>query len=78
VLILSRFTGAAREMPEALLVNPYATDAFADTLNAALTMPPDEQQRRIDRLRAQLTEHNVFRWAGLLLTDTFRLAESAR
>ena len=78
VLILSRFTGAAREMPEALLVNPYATDAFADTLNAALTMPPDEQQRRMDRLRAQLTEHNVFRWAGLLLTDTFRLAESTR
>ena len=39
VLILSPFTGAAREMPEALLVNPYATDAFADALNAALTMP---------------------------------------
>ncbi len=37
VLILSPFTGAAREMPEALLVNPYATDAFADALNTALT-----------------------------------------
>ena len=51
VLILSPFTGAAREMPEALLVNPYATDAFADALNAALTMPPEEQQRRMQRLR---------------------------
>jgi trehalose 6-phosphate synthase len=78
VLILSPFTGAAREMPEALLVNPYATDAFADALHAALTMPVEEQQRRMQRLRAQVTEYNVFRWAGLLLTETFRLAESTR
>ena len=78
VLILSPFTGAAREMPDALLVNPYATDAFADALNAALTMPVEEQQRRMQRLRAQVAEHNVFRWAGLLLTETFRLAESAK
>jgi trehalose 6-phosphate synthase len=76
VLILSPFTGAAREMPEALLVNPYATDAFADALNAALTMSPDEQQRRMQRLRSQVAEHNIFRWAGLLLTETFRLAEN--
>ncbi|HKY22471.1 MAG TPA: trehalose-6-phosphate synthase [Vicinamibacterales bacterium] len=78
VLILSPFTGAAREMPDALLVNPYATDAFADALNAALTMPADEQQRRMQRMRAQVAEHNIFRWAGLLLTETFRLAESAK
>jgi trehalose 6-phosphate synthase len=76
VLILSPFTGAAREMPEALLVNPYATDTFADALNTALTMSPEEQQRRMQRLRAQVAEHNIFRWAGLLLTETFRLAES--
>jgi trehalose 6-phosphate synthase len=78
VLILSPFTGAAREMPEALLVNPYATDAFADALHAALTMPPDEQQRRMQRLRTQVAEHNVFRWAGLLLTETHRLSESTQ
>jgi trehalose 6-phosphate synthase len=76
VLILSPFTGAAREMPEALLVNPFATDQFADALNAALTMPADEQKRRMQRLRAQVAEHNVFRWAGQLLTETFRLAEA--
>jgi trehalose 6-phosphate synthase len=78
VLILSPFTGAAREMPEALLVNPYATDAFADILNAALTMPAEEQQRRMQRLRTQVAEHNIFRWAGLLLTETVRVAESTR
>jgi trehalose 6-phosphate synthase len=77
VLILSPFTGAAREMPEALLVNPYATDAFAEALNTALTMPRAEQQRRMQRLRAQVAEHNIFRWAGLLLTETCRLAESS-
>jgi trehalose 6-phosphate synthase len=77
VLILSPFTGAAREMPDALLVNPYATDAFADALNVALTMSPEEQQRRMQRLRAHVTEHNIFRWAGSLLTETCRLVESA-
>jgi trehalose 6-phosphate synthase len=78
VLILSQFTGAAREMPDAVLVNPYATDAFADALNDALTMPIEEQQRRMQRLRAQVAEHNIFRWAGLLLTETFHLAESTK
>ena len=76
VLILSPFTGAAREMPEALLVNPYATDAFADALNAALTMPVEEQQRRMQRLRTQVADHNIFRWAGQILTETFRLADA--
>jgi trehalose 6-phosphate synthase len=75
VLILSPFTGAAREMPEALLVNPYATDAFADALNTALTMSAEEQRRRMQRLRRQVAEHNIFRWAGLLLTETVRLAD---
>jgi trehalose 6-phosphate synthase len=76
VLILSPFTGAAREMPEALLVNPYATDQFADALNTALTMSAEERKRRMQRLRAQVADHNIYRWAGLLLTETFRLAES--
>jgi trehalose 6-phosphate synthase len=58
------------------LVNPYATDAFADALHQALIMPSDEQQRRMQRLRTHVAEHNIFRWAGLLLTETFRLAES--
>jgi trehalose 6-phosphate synthase len=75
VLMLSLFTGAAREMPEAVLMNPYATDAFADALNTALTMPEEEQQRRMHRLRTQVAEHNIFRWAGHLLTETFRLAD---
>ena len=50
--------------------------AFADALNAALTMPLEEQQRRMQRLRNQVAEHNIFRWAGLLLTETFRLTDA--
>ncbi len=75
VLILSPFTGAARELHDAILVNPYAIDAFADALHMALTMDPAEQERRMRRLRAHIAEHNIFRWAGLLLSETCRLAE---
>jgi trehalose 6-phosphate synthase len=39
-------------------------------------MPLEEQQRRMQRLRTQVAEHNIFRWAGLLLTETFRLADA--
>ncbi len=55
VLILSQFTGAARELTDALQINPYATDEFADALYAALTMPPEEQQHRMARMRQQIS-----------------------
>jgi trehalose 6-phosphate synthase len=63
---------------DALLVNPYATDAFAETLHTMLTMTGEEQPRRMQHLRAQVAEHNIYRWAGLLPSETFRLAESTR
>lgn len=66
-LILSRFTGAARELTHALLVNPFATDEMANAIAQALEMPVEEQQRRMQKLRTAVMEHNVFRWAGKLL-----------
>ncbi len=75
VLVLSRFTGAAREMSDALLINPFATEEFADTLHLALSMAPEEQERRMQRLREQVSAGNVYRWAGTLLTEASRLAE---
>jgi trehalose 6-phosphate synthase len=78
VLVLSRFTGAAREMTEAVQINPYATDEFADALHEALTMPEEEQVRRMHRLRAQVAESNIYQWAGRLLSEAFRLAEVVR
>jgi trehalose 6-phosphate synthase len=72
VLILSQFTGAAREMAEALIVNPYDIEQCAGALRAALAMPPSEQRTRMRSLRAQAQEFNVYRWAGRMLLDAAR------
>jgi trehalose 6-phosphate synthase len=69
VLILSQFTGAARELPEAIIVNPYDTDQCAQALQAALTMPAAEQRARMRLMRGLIQEFNVYRWAGRMLLD---------
>jgi alpha,alpha-trehalose-phosphate synthase [UDP-forming] len=73
VLILSRFAGAAREMREALIVNPYHVEETADALDRALTMPEAEQRERMASLRTGVQEFNVYRWAGRMLADAARL-----
>jgi trehalose 6-phosphate synthase len=73
VLVLSRFAGAAREMPEALVVNPYHVEETADALHQALTMPAAEQRERMGALRSTVQEFNVYRWAGRMLADAARL-----
>ncbi len=72
VLVLSRFAGAARELSEALIVNPYHVEETADALQRALTMAPAEQRERMASLRATVREHNVYRWAGRMLYDAGR------
>ena len=69
VLILSQFTGAARELPEALVVNPYDADQCAAALHLALTMGENEQRDRMRLMRGLVAEFNVFRWAGRMLLD---------
>ena len=69
VLLLSQFAGAAHELFAALMVNPYDVDHVADTIANALTMPPDDQARRMRSLRAQVADNSVYRWAGRLLLD---------
>jgi trehalose 6-phosphate synthase len=76
VLVLSRFTGAAQELGEALLINPYAVDEFAAALHTALVMPAEEQERRMRYLRQQVGDHNIYRWAGMLLSEAGKLAAS--
>jgi len=75
VLVLSKFTGAARELTDALLINPYSIDEFALALRSALTMPAAEQERRMRRLRAQVADNNIYRWAGMLLSEAGKLVE---
>jgi trehalose 6-phosphate synthase len=72
VLILSGFAGAAREMTEALIVNPYHVEECADALQRALTMPEPEQRERMASLRMTVREFNVYRWAGRMLADAGR------
>jgi trehalose 6-phosphate synthase len=77
VLVLSEFTGAARELTDAVLVNPFDVDRLAAGLRAALTMPPAEQQRRMHRMRAQVADNNIYRWAGMLLSEAAKLVDAA-
>ncbi len=73
VLVLSRFTGAARELADALLVNPYDSDELAGAFLAALTMPVEEQRRRMRRMRQHVRANNIYRWAGQLFAEAGRL-----
>jgi alpha,alpha-trehalose-phosphate synthase [UDP-forming] len=69
VLILSQFTGAARELRDALLVNPYDIDQTAEAIRAALEMEPEDKQLRVHRMRKVIKEHNIYHWAGNLITE---------
>jgi alpha,alpha-trehalose-phosphate synthase [UDP-forming] len=74
VLVLSEFTGAARELEQALLVNPYDAVCFAEVLHQALTMPPQEQKARLERMRLTVAENNIYAWAQAILSDAIRAA----
>jgi alpha,alpha-trehalose-phosphate synthase [UDP-forming] len=73
VLILSQFTGAARELRDALLVNPYDIEQTAEAIRAALEMEPEEKQMRVHRMRKVIKEQNIYRWAGNLITELCEL-----
>ena len=68
-LILSQFTGAARELRDAIIVNPYDTDQLAEAIRTALEMDADERSERMRRMRRIVKEHNVYRWAGSLIAE---------
>jgi trehalose 6-phosphate synthase len=76
VLVLSRFTGAARELTSAILVNPYDAAGTAHAILAALEMPEGERRRRMERLRAQVLEKNVYDWARRLFNSALRRADA--
>ncbi|HLW98468.1 MAG TPA: trehalose-6-phosphate synthase [Candidatus Acidoferrales bacterium] len=69
VLILSQFTGASRELHDALLVNPYDVEQLAEAIRRALEMQPEERHARMVRMRQTVKEHNVYRWAAELISE---------
>jgi trehalose 6-phosphate synthase len=73
VLILSIFTGAARELRDALQVNPYDIDQTAEAIRAALEMDPEEKQARMQHMRRAIREHNIYQWAGSLIAKLCEL-----
>ncbi|OGQ04405.1 MAG: hypothetical protein A2W61_03745 [Deltaproteobacteria bacterium RIFCSPLOWO2_01_44_7] len=75
VLILSEFTGAAREFQDALQINPYARADFAEVIRVAIEMPMEEQKKRMSRMKAQVIEHNVYGWAANLITEMTQTVE---
>lgn len=72
VLILSQFTGSARELTDALQVNPFAVHELADAMHQAATMPPEEQARRMARMREHVQRFNVYRWGGKILSELLK------
>jgi len=72
-LILSRFTGASQELRDAVLVNPYDVEDTAEAIYTAVTMSAEDRRSRMARMRAQVREHNIYGWAGLLLADLARM-----
>jgi len=67
VLILSAFTGAARELTDALIVNPFSVDEIAGAMHQALTMPAPERRRRMNKMRLAVSGNNIYRWAGKII-----------
>ncbi|UPT73457.1 MAG: trehalose-6-phosphate synthase [Elusimicrobiota bacterium] len=71
-LILSRFTGASRELRDALIVNPYDVERVAAALRQAIEMEPEERRRRWESMREAVREHNIYRWGARLVDDLSR------
>jgi alpha,alpha-trehalose-phosphate synthase [UDP-forming] len=69
VLVLSKFTGAAVELRDALIVNPYDIAAVGEAIHRGLDMPRAERKERMQQMRRQVMEHNIYRWAAMVLGD---------
>ncbi len=72
VLVLSQFTGAARELEDAILVNPYDTEQFSEDIYTAITMDIKERKRRMKKMRQVVKQNNIYRWAGRILSDLLK------
>jgi len=69
VLLLSKFTGAATELHDALIVNPYDVEGVAEAIHQGLEMDRGERRMRMQRMRLHVMDHNIYRWAASILGD---------
>ncbi|MDP3142339.1 MAG: trehalose-6-phosphate synthase [Candidatus Omnitrophota bacterium] len=75
-LILSRFTGAARELTGAIQINPYSIEDFSDAIKITIEMPSEEKKKRMEMMRQVIAENNVYKWAGNIITELTALKKS--
>jgi trehalose-6-phosphate synthase len=75
VLILSTFAGASRELPEAVLINPFDVSETANAMEIAMRMGREERRSRMSLMRRTVKENNVYRWAGRMLMDASRIRQ---
>jgi trehalose-6-phosphate synthase len=73
VLILSQFTGASRELRDAVIINPYDVEEMADAIKSALTLDISERRERMRRMYMIVKERNIYRWAGKLIGELTRM-----
>lgn len=73
VLVISKFTGAAQELKEALQINPFSIEEGAEAYRAALQMPAEERGRRMRKMRESVEQNNVYRWAGKFLSQLAKI-----
>ncbi|HEX9822376.1 MAG TPA: trehalose-6-phosphate synthase [Methylomirabilota bacterium] len=74
-LVLSRFTGASRELRDAYVVNPYDVEDMAAAIHDVVTADPLERRSRMRRMRAHVREYNIYGWAGLLVSELARIPQ---
>jgi alpha,alpha-trehalose-phosphate synthase [UDP-forming] len=75
VLILSKFTGAAEELTDAILINPYDISEFAIKIKEAIEMPEAERKRRMAKMRRTVAAHNIYRWGAAMISRLISIAE---
>ncbi|MFQ5681068.1 MAG: trehalose-6-phosphate synthase [Candidatus Omnitrophota bacterium] len=75
MLVLSQFTGAARELTDAILVSPYDREQFSDGIAQALNLSDKERRRRMSRMRQVVQQNNLYRWAGKIVSNLLKFAE---
>ncbi|MBI5530972.1 MAG: trehalose-6-phosphate synthase [Candidatus Doudnabacteria bacterium] len=73
VLVLSQFTGAARDLKDAIIINPYSAEETAEAIYKAITMPAAEQHRRMKKMREAVKNYNIYRWAAEFLRAIINL-----
>jgi len=72
MLVLSQFTGAARELTDAVLINPYDRDEFSDGIFEALNLTEEELRKKVIKMREVVRQNNIFRWAGKIISELLK------